>query len=280
VNPPTSEASPIAAAPRPEPAAAPVPPPGPTVVTAEEQDSGEERDPPAPAPEPDETARPRPPAPVHVAYARTGSEPDVLSPPAPRGGPRRPARSPFWAAVRSHLWLVTIVLVVVGAAGAAYWGLRVHQRIGGTTLEREIEGREHATTVRCIEQQPNGAVWACGLVYSAESVCLIADVNPAGDWKTKPGVDLCNHKSELSSLLPATITPAAVAADLDSQHGLAGTTCAKVPAHKVRWACTGPAASGSPCVLVRVVPWTPWTTTPSGACAHIPALQRALRKAH
>ena len=154
-----------------------------------------------------------PPAPVHVPYARTGVEPDVVSAPV-RGGPRRPARSPFWAAVRSHVWLGVIVIVLVGGAATAYWGLRVHQRIGEATLERGIQGRENASTVRCVEQQSNGAVWACGLVYTAESLCLIANVNPAGDWTTKPGVDLCTNRPELTALLPPNITPGAVEADL------------------------------------------------------------------
>ena len=42
------------------------------------------------------------PAAVHVPYARTGAEPDVVSAP-PIRGLRRPGRSPFWAAIHSHL---------------------------------------------------------------------------------------------------------------------------------------------------------------------------------
>lgn len=220
-----------------------------------------------------------PPAPVHVPYAKTGAELDVVSAPPTRGGPRRPGRSPFWAAVRSHLWLVVIVIVLVSAAGTAYWGLRVHQRIGETTLARAIAGREHATTVRCVEQQSNGAVWACGLVYHAESVCLIANVNPAGDWSTKPGIDLCSHRPELTALLPP-ITASAVEADLRTQFSLDVSKCAKIPLRKVRWACLGPASSSSSCLEVRIVPWTPWVTASSTACTHVPPLRKSLGNGH
>lgn len=218
-----------------------------------------------------------PPAPVHVPYARTAAEPDVVSAPV-RGGPRRRARSPFWAAVRSHVWLGAIVIVLVSGAATAYWGLRVHQRIGEATLEHGIQGREGVSTVRCVEQQSNGAVWACGLVYTAESSCLIANVNPAGDWTTKPGVDLCTNRPQLTPLLPTNITPGAVEADLRTHHGSNVSKCAKVPTAKVRWACLVPGASSTSCVELRVVPWVPWSTHPSVACPHMPALRKSLKK--
>lgn len=217
------------------------------------------------------------PAAVHVPYARTGAEPDVVSAP-PIRGLRRPGRSPFWAAIHSHLWLVVIVVVVVGVAGTAYWGLRVHQRIGEATIERGVGNREHTSTIKCVEQQSNGAVWACGLVYRAESVCLIANVNPVGDWNTKPGADLCDHRSSLTALLPARLTAGAVTADLKSQLSVDVSKCAKIPARKVRWACLGPGAASNSCLEIRIVPWVPWSYDSSTACEHIPALRKSLGK--
>lgn len=271
VNPPFHDAGPEAPEALRPAAPGPESPLGPAVATAEEHGRAEE-------PSPPERALAGPPAPVHVPYARTGAEPDVVSAPPMRGAPLRPSRSPFWAAVRSHVWLVAIVVVLVGAAGTAYWTLRVHQRIEQTTLARGIAEREHATVVRCVEQQSNGSVWACGLVYNAESVCLIANVNPVGDWSTKPGIDLCSHRSALTALLPAAITSRAVEADVRSQLSLAVSRCAKIPARKVRWACLGPGPSSTSCVEVRVVPWAQWTSDTSTACEHIPALRKFLGK--
>ena len=251
MNPPYRDAAEAPEAPR-----APLPPePQPPVVVAVDDPA---------------TGRP---APVHVPYARTEADSDVVQAPSTKPAPRRPARSPFWAAVRSHVWLVTIVLVLGGVAGTAYWALRVHQRIDAATLERGIRGREHASAVRCVENQSNGSVWACGLVYRAASVCLIANVNAVGDWNTNDGPGLCENRPELAAILPDRITAAAVAADMSSQQVMPGARCAKLPQHSVRWACEGPAGAGG-CLLVRVAPWNSLATEQSTVCEHVPALRK------
>jgi hypothetical protein len=185
-------------------------------------------------------------------------------------------RSPFWAAVRSHVWLGVIVLVLVGGVGVAYWGLRVHQRISAAAIERDVGGRERPSAIRCIEQQSNGSVWACGLVYRAASVCLIADVNPVGDWNTKDGAGLCNDRPELAAILPTRVTASAVAADMQSQLVMANARCAKAPGRKVQWACLAP---GGDCLLVRVAPWTGLGSGPSDVCDHVPAFKKHNGKA-
>ena len=277
VNPPFREAAQAPGDARPDAPELADPPRRPVVATAENQIAEDDPGRPEPAAEGGETDPSGSPAPVLVPYARTGLEPDDVVSAPPVRTPRRPARSPFWAAVHSHLWLGVIILVLVGAAGTAYWGLRVHQRIGEATLERGIGTREHASTVRCIEQQANGAVWACGVVYNAESVCLIANVNPAGEWSTKPGTDLCTHRPALAALLPTSITASAVVADLKNQHSSDVSKCAKILTRKVRWACVGPGGPTT-CVEVRIVPWTPWVPNSSDACAHVPVLRKFLGK--
>jgi hypothetical protein len=267
VNPPVKEAT--HATPGTSPAAAGSPPPA--TVAVDEADHGHD-EPVAAEPELDAEGRPMP---VLVPYARTGSDPEVVAAQSARVAPR-PVRSPFWVAVRSHLWLGVIIVSLVGAAGTAYWVLRIHQRISEAAIERDVAGRESAQTVRCVEQQSNGAVWACGLVYRATSRCLIANVNPVGDWNTNEGVGLCDNQPRLAAILPDRITASAVEADMESQAVMANARCVKAPQAKVRWACLGPPSGGNPgeCMLVRVAPWIGIASEPNDVCDHVPAFKK------
>jgi hypothetical protein len=232
---------------------------------------------------PDEPARPEAVTAAVAASASAAEPPPVVAPvreaPAP---PRRarPARSPQRAALRSHMWLIVIMLsaLVVGAGG--YWALRVHQRIGETSLEHQIAAREDAHTVKCEKLQSNGAAWACAVVYKVESVCLIGRVNMLGSWSTIVGHNRCSREPALAALLPATITAADVATDIDRQLGPAKTVCTKLKGHKVRWACQRPGV-GDACLIVRVVDWVPWNVVPQSkdVCAHLPALRAKVRAA-
>jgi hypothetical protein len=267
VSPPVEEAT--HAAPVTPPATAGSPPTA--TVAVDEADDGHD-EPVVAGPAPDAKGRPTP---VHVPYARADSDPEIVAAQPARAAPR-PVRSPFWLAVRSHLWLGVIILSLVGAAGTGYWALRVHQRISETAIERDVAGRESAQTVRCVEQQPNGAVWACGLVYRAASRCLIANVNPVGDWNTNEGVGLCDNQPRLAAILPDRITASAVEADLESQAVMANARCVKAPRTKVRWACLGPPSGGNPgeCMLVRVAPWIGIGSEPNDVCDHVPAFKK------
>jgi hypothetical protein len=181
------------------------------------------------------------------------------------------------AGIRPHLWLIAIVLVVLAAGASGYWVLRVHQRISQTSLEQQITTRQKAPTVRCSALQSDGAAWACAVVYRVETVCLIAKVNVLGSWSTVVGHDRCARVPELARLLPP-VTAKGVTADIGRETGHPDYICRKLPGHKVRWACGGPPAASRACLIVRVVEWTAWNETPGGsACAHFPALQRALR---
>jgi hypothetical protein len=201
--------------------------------------------------------------------------------PYPQAAPSRPPdplRSPLRTALRSHLWLTGIVLAVLAVAASGYWVLRVHQRIGEGTLEHQLAKREHAPTVRCASLQSDGAAWACGVIYQAESVCLIAKVNALGSWSTAVGQHRCERVPELEALRPKNPTSTAVQADISHQTGHTDFRCRKLTGHKVRWLCGRPPAPGGQCLIVRVVPWTSWNETDGGrACDHFPALQQALR---
>jgi hypothetical protein len=236
---------------------------------------------PEPEPEPIPDQEPEPVyEPQHAAPSvpvMTESEPAPYSQAAPPL-PLDPLRSPLRTALRSHLWLTGIVLAVLAVGASGYWVLRVHQRIGEGTLEHQLAKREHAPTVRCASLQSDGAAWACGVIYQAESVCLIAKVNALGSWSTVVGQHRCERVPELEALRPKHPTFTAVQADVAHQTGHRDFRCRKLPGHKVRWLCGRPPAPGGQCLIVRVVPWTSWNETDGGrACDHFPVLQQALR---
>ncbi len=255
-------------------AAAPVPPPASAPPTPET----------GTAAEPASAYRPQHAAPTAPAAEEPGTLPEEPAPgpepyvPAAPGLAPDPLGSPLRMALRSHRWLIGIVLAVLVVGASGYWVLRVHQRIGEATLEHQLGAREHAPTVRCSKLQPDGAAWACAVVYQAESVCLIAKVNALGSWSTAIGQHRCERVPELAALQPQNFTFTAVQADIAHQTGHKDFRCRKLPGHKVRWLCGRPPAPGGQCLVVRVVPWTSWNETDGGrACDHFPALQSALR---
>jgi hypothetical protein len=210
-------------------------------------------------------------------------EPDIGADaqPVPIGPVRPdPLASPVKNVLRSHQRLAYIVLAVILIGAGGYWAARVHQRIGESALEAGIARQQHAPTVKCASLQSNGAAWACGVVYQAESVCFIARVNILGSWSTALGQHRCERIPAVAALAPnpATITPTMVAGDINRQQDASDFVCGKLPSHKVRWACERPPQTGGQCLVVRVIQWTSWNVLDGGkTCAHDPDLQKALK---
>jgi hypothetical protein len=233
---------------------------------------------PAPPPKVERTPAPEPaPAPPPPIEPEPVAEP-VRFPELPRapGTMRR-------AGMRANMWLSIIILVVLVVGTGGYWALRVHQRIGQAALQHELGKRTGAPTVGCAKLQADGAVWACAIVYQVESECLIAKVNVIGSWSTAVGQHRCGQLPQLASLVPK-ITATGVAADVSRLSPGAGRTvvCLKQPGHHYRWACQGAqSASGSGCILVRVMPWTAWNVNAASehVCSKIPALVKKVHAA-
>ena len=196
-----------------------------------------------------------------------------LQPPQP--GAYRPApggRSPLREALRAHLYLAVILVVLIAGAAGGYWALRVHNRIDRASLERGVASRQENGAVRCVSRQSNGSVWNCAVVYSAESVCLIATVNPLGDWSTSDGRSECESVPQLASFAP-TPDAHAIAADLDRLGATTGSACARIPGTSARWACL----AGGRCVRVRAVKWAPFKQDSVAGLCDRKAIKLALR---
>lgn len=155
--------------------------------------------------------------------------------------------------------------------------MRMHVRAQAATVQRDVAAKHvGATRVECVALQPDGATWACGVVFRAESLCVLANVSVFGSVTSTIGHNRCDGVRELAALIP-TPTAQAVAVDVQRSGANAGAfRCAKLPAGTsgagVRWACQG--AGPSDCRLVRVVAWTPFNPAASTRCSSVPALAR------
>jgi hypothetical protein len=173
-----------------------------------------------------------------------------------------------------------LVAAVIALAGAALWFVKVRQRASGATVQSKVvQQYPGAAGVSCVKLQLDGASWACGVVYKAESECVIANVSLFGSLSTNVGSGRCQRESSVAALLP---TPAAdsVAADVARITSTPPSTvhCVAVPGTKRRWACAVGTTAAPGCRFVRVVPWTPWRLVPGGQrCAKLPALRRLAR---
>lgn len=189
----------------------------------------------------------------------------------------RPGRTPRRAAARSHLLVGSVVAVLVAVALAAFWLVELHPRISQASLERDVAARTGAPTVHCVSAKTNGAVWTCGIVYGAESVCDLANVSVFGSWKTVAADSRrCTGEPALIGMAPK-VTAAGVKVALQHDYGVAVQACARALGYHNRWDCLGRTGSGQfTCTLVRAVAWTPFNNSTISVkdCAKVPALRR------
>ena len=86
----------------------------------------------------------------------------------------RLARPPIPCLERGMLalmrWPVAISLVIVLLAGGL-WYAKLRQRADAATVQDHIALQNPGSTIGCSELKANGSLWACAVVYPAESVC-------------------------------------------------------------------------------------------------------------
>lgn len=221
----------------------------------------------------------------------TGDEPGSVQSPEPQiwaslpyelpTQPARPARTlrtPGRAAARSHLLVGAVVTVLAVVALGAFWFVELHPRISQAALQRGVAARTGAPTVRCVASKTNGAVWTCGIIYGAESVCDLANVSVFGSWKTVAADSRrCTGEPALVGLVPK-VTAAGVKVALQHDYGNTVAVCARATGYHSRWDCIGRTSSGTlVCTRVRAVAWTPFnpTSVPVKECEHVPGLRHA-----
>ena len=156
---------------------------------------------------------------------------------------RRPARSPFWAAVHSHLLARRDHRRprrrrrhgLLGAARAP-----AHRREHPRARHREPRARQHDQVRRTAVER--GRV---GLRARLPGRIRLPHRQRESRWRLDDEAwrrPVHAPVESLAALLPASITSSAVATDLKNQFSFQVSKCAKIPTRKVRWACLQPGA--------------------------------------
>lgn len=171
-------------------------------------------------------------------------------------------------------WPVAISLVIVLLAGGL-WYAKLRQRADAATVQDHVALRNPGSTIGCGELKANGSLWACAVVYPAESECVVVGVSVTGHVASgTPNPRRCDLPA-LEKMLPTTVDAEAVAADV-TRHvgGDTRFTCAKVPGSSAQWACARATAGATECVFIRLVRWTAIRPNDGGdRCSKLPALR-------
>ncbi len=171
-------------------------------------------------------------------------------------------------------WPVAISLVIVLLAGGL-WYAKLRQRADAATVQDHIALRNPGSTIGCSELKSNGSLWACAVVYPAESVCVVVGVSVSGHVAAgNPNPTRCQLPA-LEGMLPTAVDAEAVAGDVTRiVGGDMRFTCAKVPGSSTHWACARATAGATECVFIRLVRWTAIRPNDGGTrCSKLPALR-------
>jgi hypothetical protein len=179
----------------------------------------------------------------------------------------------------SHLrWPLVVSAVIVILAGGL-WYAKFRERADASAVQNHLASHYPGSTIGCSELKANGSLWACAVVYRAESICLAVSVSSLG--KISPGnlnARRCTAPG-LTAMVPAKPDQDAVAADVTRIVGGSGQfICARAPNSHARWACARSSGATAQCMLVRVVPWTPiHANNGGGRCSKIGRLRASVQ---
>jgi hypothetical protein len=97
-------------------------------------------------------------------------------------------------------------LLVVGAAlaGAVWWYVKDHSRIGQSDLQATVAHRAGATRAVCLKRNPNAAHWLCVAIGPAAPRCLQAHVRPWGSVELHQAYQKCAQDPTLGHYFAST----------------------------------------------------------------------------
>ncbi len=150
--------------------------------------------------------------------------------------------------------LVTLV-VLAGAAG--YWMVKVRARADAAAVTSHVEKAYPGARVGCVQMQSNGSAWSCAAVYQAEYLCVHASVSVLGKITAGLGKHKCSSQPQLAAMVPQSVTPTAIAADVTRIETGVPFTCIQPGNGKSHWVCGRKTGGAIDCRMVSVLAWQP-----------------------
>jgi hypothetical protein len=97
-----------------------------------------------------------------------------------------------------------VVIVAAALAGAVWWYVKDHSRIGRTDLQTTVAHKTGATRAVCLQRDPNAAHWLCVAIGPASPRCLRAHVRPWGAIELHQAYRTCVQDAKLGRYFTRT----------------------------------------------------------------------------
>jgi hypothetical protein len=97
-----------------------------------------------------------------------------------------------------------VVVVAAALAGAVWWYVEDHSRIGQADLQTTVARKAGATRAVCLQRDPNAANWLCVAIGPAAPRCLRAHVRPWGSIELHQAYRKCAEDAKLAHYFTGT----------------------------------------------------------------------------
>jgi hypothetical protein len=105
--------------------------------------------------------------------------------------------------MKGRIAALVALIVVVGLvlAGAGWWYVKDHQRIGVVDLQNDVVSKTGGTKATCVKTDSNGAHWLCVVKGGSSGQCMKAHVRPWGSVSVIKAYQKCSNVPALEPLL-------------------------------------------------------------------------------
>jgi hypothetical protein len=107
-----------------------------------------------------------------------------------------------------RLLLIAGVLILLAAlAGAGWWYVKDHQRVGRASLEQTVVRKTAAKRAVCVQRDANAAHWLCAVITPSDTSCMRAHVRPWGSVELHQAYLRCAANDALARYFTKPASP-------------------------------------------------------------------------